>query len=125
MVELTQTAANQVKYSDVERFRAITHPETESGVDFEALREGNRVAQEADRLKALEEEISLGNYKASLALSSRQELPNTGGGAIPSMNDLMNGLNLASIPEKLGSGPSVPAPVNPAPAALPLLVRVL
>lgn len=125
MVELTQTAANQVKYADVERFRAITHPETESNVDFEALKEGNRVAQEVERLKALEEEISLGNYKASLALSSRQELPNSGGGSILSMNELMNGLNLTTIPEKLGSGPSVPAPVAPAPAALPLLVGVL
>lgn len=118
---MTQAAANQVKYSDVERFRAITNPETKSNVDFESLRQQNLAAQEQERLKAVEEELSLGNYKANMALSSRQELPTSGGVSVPSMNDMTNGLNLASIPEKGNSGPSVPA-ASSTMTPLPLLV---
>ena len=94
---MTQASADQIKYSDVERYRSITHPETASSVDFQALRKQNEIAHEEQRLKKLSEELSLGNFKANLAIGSRQDLPASNS---QPLGDLFSGLQLGGSTDK-------------------------
>jgi signal recognition particle GTPase len=120
-MEMTQESANQIKYSDVEKFRAITHPDTISGIDFEALRKKNQAIQEEEKLKRITEEISLGKYNANLVISSRQELPSGGGGF--SLNEMFPGMQMGmNPPERQQQYSNSAQPAVPGVTALPLLV---